>query len=459
LFGQAETPNTGPGIRPLDYKSGLGLYASAAHFLWGERDDSMISPWFGLKFTYRLNPNLGLELYSGFGYDRPRDTSVEGISGYLTARPGTPKYWTYLVPTVLNAKFQLAPNRGVSPYLLAGTGVLLWEVRKPNEGELVEGTHINGLINFGFGSEFFFTRTASFDLGFQYHHLISQQEDMSGLGDDNTGNIELRAGINFYFGTGSADPDGDGIPNKRDNCPEDPEDKDGFEDADGCPDLDNDQDGIADERDECPGQAEDIDGFEDEDGCPDPDNDGDGIPDTRDDCPGLAEDVDGFEDSDGCPDTDNDGDGIPDDRDECPDEAETKNDYQDNDGCPDERPQEEVSIVKKEPVVLEGVNFEFNSAQLQQNSKRILDMVVKTLQSHPAMKILVSGHTDSRGSAEYNRQLSQDRAESVKQYLVSQGIAPSRIETMGMGESKPIAPNDTAEGRERNRRIEIIRID
>ena len=418
----------------------------------------MISPWFGLRVSYRLTSHIGLELYSGLGWDRPRDTSVEGFSGYLTVRPGTP-YWTYIFPVVLNSKFQLSPNQGVSPYLLAGTGFMLWEVRKPGPGELVSGTNINGLVNLGVGSEFFFTDAMSFDLGFQYHHLINQQKDMSGLGDDNTGNVELRGGLNFYFGTGSADPDKDGIPNRRDNCPNDPEDKDGFEDSDGCPDADNDQDGIPDVKDNCPNSPEDFDGFEDSDGCPDPDNDGDGLPDDKDECPGHAEDIDGFEDSDGCPDLDNDGDGIPDERDECPDEPETKNDYEDDDGCPDEKPKEEVRIMEKEPVVLEGVNFELNSAKLQENSKRILDMVVRTMKSHPSLNVLVTGHTDNLGNEEYNRDLSQRRAESVKEYLVSEGIAPSRIETMGLGERKPIAPNSTPEGREKNRRIEIKRID
>jgi hypothetical protein len=100
----------------------------------------------------------------------------------------------------------------------------------------------------------------------------------------------------------AADTDGDGIPDFRDNCRRQPEDFDGFEDTDGCPDLDNDGDGIPDSLDACPNDAEDFDGFEDTDGCPDLDNDGDGIVDARDMCPNEPEDLDGFEDTDGCPD-------------------------------------------------------------------------------------------------------------------------------------------------------------
>jgi outer membrane protein OmpA-like peptidoglycan-associated protein len=136
-------------------------------------------------------------------------------------------------------------------------------------------------------------------------------------------------------GCPDSDNDGDGIPDIMDKCPNQPEDFDGFQDEDGCPDLDNDGDGIPDGEDNCPNEAEDFDGYLDRDGCPDYDNDNDGIPDTIDKCPNEPEDFDGFEDNDGCPDLDNDGDGIPDERDKCPDEAEDFDGFQDEDGCPD----------------------------------------------------------------------------------------------------------------------------
>ncbi|MEZ4472625.1 MAG: transporter [bacterium] len=132
-----------------------------------------------------------------------------------------------------------------------------------------------------------------------------------------------------------SDPDGDGILGDADQCPDEAEDKDGFEDSNGCPDLDNDQDGIADTADQCPNEAEDKDAFEDENGCPDPDNDNDGIEDGADQCPLEAEDKDGFEDENGCPDNDNDGDGLSDKDDKCPMNPEDKDDFQDHDGCPD----------------------------------------------------------------------------------------------------------------------------
>jgi outer membrane protein OmpA-like peptidoglycan-associated protein len=142
-------------------------------------------------------------------------------------------------------------------------------------------------------------------------------------------------GFDDLDGCPDLDNDGDGIEDADDECPDEPEDFDAFEDADGCPDLDNDGDDIEDADDECPGEAEDADGFEDGDGCPDPDNDQDGVLDGEDECQTAQEDADGFEDDDGCPDTDNDGDTIPDAEDGCPVDAEDADGFEDGDGCPD----------------------------------------------------------------------------------------------------------------------------
>jgi len=152
-------------------------------------------------------------------------------------------------------------------------------------------------------------------------------------------------GFDFVPSLYGQDMDEDGVGDDSDLCPTDREDLDGFEDADGCPDLDNDLDGIADLADKCPNEAETVNGYMDEDGCPEPDGDRDGVPDALDKCPGEREDLDGYQDSDGCPDVDNDGDAVLDASDKCPNEAETVNGYMDADGCPDEAPGiEEIEI-------------------------------------------------------------------------------------------------------------------
>jgi OmpA-OmpF porin, OOP family len=157
-----------------------------------------------------------------------------------------------------------------------------------------------------------------------------------GLGNG-VGAPDLRLFAMAAFNPDFRDRDHDGIYDIADKCPDQAEDRDGFQDEDGCPDPDNDNDGIPDVKDKCPNEAEDVDSYQDEDGCPDPDNDKDGIPDLNDACPNAPEDHKGKFPNDGCPSSteDNDSDGIPDGADKCPDEAEDKDGFQDADGCPD----------------------------------------------------------------------------------------------------------------------------
>jgi OOP family OmpA-OmpF porin len=213
----------------------------------------------------------------------------------------------------------------------------------------------------------------------------------------------------------------------------------------GTGDLD--QDGFPDAEDACPGDPEDFDGFEDYDGCPDLDNDGDGILDLDDYCPDQPEDLDGFEDADGCPDLDNDGDGILDEADRCPDEAETQNGYQDEDGCPDE-----MSIAFP-PV---EISFGPGNAALPPGRNTGLDEVAGIMIRYPEIRIEVQGHTDGQGAEAANLRLSQERANAVKAYLVKRGVDPGRIVATGYGESLPVASNDTPEGRAENRRIVFL---
>ena len=196
---------------------------------------------------------------------------------------------------------------------------------------------------------------------------------------------------------------------------------------------------------------EDVDGFEDEDGCPDPDNDGDGIPDVSDACPDDAEDADGFEDTDGCPDLDNDGDGILDVDDQCPNEPEDFDGEADEDGCPDA-----TRLTCTEIELGETVNFDTDSDVIQSSSHALLDEVVQVMNANPSIRLIeVGGHTDDRGSDEYNRDLSQRRVESVVRYLVRGGVDASRLQAQGYGESVPIATNSTDAGMAANRRVEL----
>jgi hypothetical protein len=188
-------------------------------------------------------------------------------------------------------------------------------------------------------SKYYDTNPAEFDAAMRFY-LPSMLNLLMGAGfglNHGIGSPVVRAYVGLGWAPDYRDRDHDGVPDVSDRCPDEPEDRDGFQDDDGCPDPDNDGDGIPDALDKCPNEPEDFDGFQDDDGCPDLDNDGDGIPDLKDACPNEKEDGKGKRPTDGCPSTseDSDGDGIPDPTDKCPDEPEDKDGFQDDDGCPD----------------------------------------------------------------------------------------------------------------------------
>jgi outer membrane protein OmpA-like peptidoglycan-associated protein len=154
---------------------------------------------------------------------------------------------------------------------------------------------------------------------------------------------------------------------------------------------------------------------------------------------------------DGCPLRDTDGDGILDKDDKCVTEPETRNGWEDTDGCPDEIPK----AITKFTGVIKGIYFDFNKATIKKNSAPTLDAAAKIFKEYPGLKVEVSGHTDDVGTREYNVDLAQKRADSVKQYLVDRGVAADRIKTRGAGPDEPIADNTKAAGRAKNRRIEF----
>jgi outer membrane protein OmpA-like peptidoglycan-associated protein len=243
------------------------------------------------------------------------------------------------------------------------------------------------------------------------------------------------------------DRDGDGIEDIDDQCPDDPEDRDGFQDEDGCPDPDNDNDRVLDVDDRCPMDAEDLDGFEDTDGCPEADNDGDGVVDLEDRCPNVA----GVIENRGCPDSDRDGDTVVDRRDNCPDEPGSV----ENHGC-----QEQQLVVLQEDriEILDNVYFRTNSHRIERRSYPLLDNIAAVMRNHPEIGMLsVEGHTDSRGRDASNLRLSQRRARAVMDYLRRQGrVDRSRLQSEGYGETRPLVPDAVSdEDLARNRRVEF----
>lgn len=135
----------------------------------------------------------------------------------------------------------------------------------------------------------------------------------------------------------------------------------------------------------------------------------------------------------------------------CPNQPETFNGFKDDDGCPDEKPQE-----IKQKFTLTGVNFKTASAELLEESYYMLETVYNSLEAYPKVKVEIAGHTDNEGSADYNRVLSEERAKTVMKYLINRGISPDRLTAKGYGKERPVASNNMAEGRAKNRRVELI---
>ena len=305
-----------------------------------------------------------------------------------------------------------------------------------------------GTANGAIGLKFWFTENFNIGLQSKYKHAF---ED-----DEGTRHFQHIATLGIAFG--GKDTDGDGIFDKNDACPE----VAGLEAFNGCPDTDG--DGIEDSKDACPSVA----GIAQFDGCAD--TDGDGIPDPKDACPTVAgvaslggcpdADGDGIKDADdscpneagprannGCPYEDKDGDSVLDKDDECPDVAGTVA----NKGCPEVS----VEVLNKLNIDFKSVLFDYSKATLRSESFAALDNVASIMKQYPTTRFLIEGHTDSRGRDSYNKSLSDQRAASVRLYLEGKGIPAARLESKGFGEEKPVASNDTAAGRQENRRVNL----
>ncbi len=304
-----------------------------------------------------------------------------------------------------------------------------------------------GTLNGGLGFNIWFTDNVGINFQSSYKHAFE---------DYLAPHFQHQAGVAIKFG--GTDTDGDGIYDKDDACPE----VAGLEQFNGCPDSDG--DGIEDGKDACPNEA----GLAELNGCPDAD--GDGIADKDDACPNEAgsaamngcpdADGDGVADKDdkcpneagpaangGCPWPDTDGDGVLDKDDQCPDVAGTVA----NNGCPEVTKEVQDKLNEYARTIL----FDLGKSSIRSESYDVLNEIVNILKKYPNSRFTVEGHTDSSGSASFNKKLSELRAQSVVDWLVNNGIPVSRLSAIGYGEDKPIASNATRAGRAQNRRVEI----
>lgn len=307
-----------------------------------------------------------------------------------------------------------------------------------------------GTLNGGASVRFWFSEFVGLDFRSVYKHSFEDYLPKHWMHS---------VGVIFKFG--GVDTDGDGIYDSDDACPEEA----GLEIFNGCPDSDN--DGIQDSKDDCPYQA----GLAEFNGCPDAD--GDGVIDKDDKCPTVAglkslmgcpdADGDGIADGDdncpneagpaannGCPWPDTDGDGVLDKDDECPNEAGLA----ELNGCPRQAPS--PAVMKTLNEYAKTILFEFGKDAIKAESEGVVDNIVAILKEYPQSRFSIDGHTDSVGSNRSNQLLSERRANSVRDYLIANGIAADRLEAKGYGEEKPIDSNKTRSGRQNNRRVEVV---
>jgi len=398
-----------------------------------------------------LMPELYLSRYLSSKFD----VMLKGDFGVLNSKQNG---GLDLANGFLNLRYKLLKeDNKFRPYLFAGPGFLA--------DNTTSGVNFNG----GLGAKYQFSPGTAFYFDAGYLSGIDATRGGKTVND----NI-IKGTIGLEFGLGKAkDTDMDGVSDKKDKCPDTPAGV--AVDATGCP-VDTDGDGVADYLDDCPAVAgltslkgcpdKDKDGIADkDDACPDvaglvslkgcPDADGDGIPDKDDKCAGTKS---GYQvDANGCP-LDQDKDGIVDAEDECPTVAGVK----ENKGCP-AKPVAPVVAAELTPdqvtiqnVKVTPVHFVSDKSYLTEYSKGVLDKLLKTLNSDKDFRVNMYGYTDSQGSDDYNVKLSQERINSVVEYLTSKGISKDRIiHQKALGKAKPIASNATEEGRLQNRRVEF----
>jgi len=377
------------------------------------------------RLRYDITDPIGLEVDIGFARGLNQDLDV-AYRGFLPRLNFVYNHW-------YDSEIQLV---GV-----AGLGFMSKTVLDVNDDD----QELKGLL-LNVGPQFRVPLTEYAAMRFDGRYVA----DFSGTADDleqMVHGIELTAGFEGVIGLVDKDADDDGFTDDIDECVNEAEDFDDFEDADGCPEVDNDMDGVLDADDDCPLELEDLDEFEDTDGCPDPDNDQDGLADVDDTCPVEA----GPEATGGCP--DKDGDLVPDSRDRCPEKARNpKIAPEKSNGCPAQR----VALGAKKIEIYDKVFFETGSAKIKEESNTLLDEIAEVLTENARIKkVQVEGHTDNVGNARFNTKLSEQRAQSVVDYLVGAGVEEERLVAKGFGPEKPIADNDTDEGKAENRRVEF----
>ena len=427
----------------------------------GERGD-LFEEFFNAEDHFNTVPKLSyinVSRYIGKGFVVGANGTVNEIDQFGD-QPADDLEYVALDGEISYGFKRLLKSKWLDPYVQIGGGYTWLE----DQG--TRGLRGFGTVNGGAGIRFWFNENINLGVKTIFKQDLNDNEDNQTINTPARAHFQHIAGIGVAFG--KKDTDGDGIVDKNDSCPTIA----GIAEFNGCPDTDG--DGIEDSKDACPS----VPGLAAFNGCPD--TDGDGIEDSKDACPKVA----GIASLGGCP--DRDGDGIKDSNDNCPTVAGPRA----NSGCPykdtdgdgildkyDSNPtvagnkftspvNTTTATTTGNPQISLGVDnnlnqefkhvlFGYNKTTLNSNSYGTLDNVAYILKKNSNTTCLIEGHTDSRGQKSYNFDLSNKRANTVKNYLEGKGISSSRLQVTGLGDTKPVATNETAKGRKANRRVEL----
>lgn len=377
-----------------------------------------VDPGFSIMYWKGITRYLDYSIrYNGIFSDYAKGPSTDNSSsGYANEFEGS--LHLHLV----------ADEHVVSPFLSAGVGVGRYDIYWAPYTPLGAG------LQFNFFNETYVLLQANYRIALSGQHLDNNTFASLGIMEAiNSPKPKTPKPLPPPPVVEVKDRDGDGVPDSLDACP----DVAGLARFKGCPDTDG--DGIPDPEDKCPNQK----GTAKYNGCPIPDTDGDGINDEEDKCPTVA----GVARYNGCPIPDRDGDGVNDEVDRCPDVPGTAA----NQGCPEVK--EEVR--KKAEYAAQHLYFATGSFRILAKSFKGLNDIAVLMKGDAALKFFVDGYTDNVGRPEKNQVLSENRAGSVKKFLVAKGIDASRIVSAGHGQDQPVADNKTAAGRAKNRRVEF----
>ena len=378
--------------------------------------------YMGGRLGYQLHPLWGVEIAGGF-----TPTAQDGVGG-------TDVDFYHASGNVMLTPW---PGSYGGPFVFAGAGTS--QVKASGTSGVNQGD-----VEVGGGLRFWLTDALGLRL--EMRQAFYKWDDPA-RGSEKINHVIAGGGLVFAFGAKGRDTDGDGVTDRKDECPATP--KGAKVDAKGCP-KDSDGDGVLDGLDKCEGTAKGC--TVDRNGCPG-DADQDGVCDGLDQCADTPKGA--SVDAKGCP-SDSDGDGVWDGLDKCPDTSAGLK--VDKDGCPIEYLEKETEMLDTGMIRLQDVNFETGKATLLAESLPVLDVVGAILKKWPELRIEIGGHTDARGSNAANQKLSEARAQSVLSYLTQKypELKAEQFAAKGYGESRPVAPNTTALNMAKNRRVEFV---